>query len=147
MRFNYTRSLGQKGAILRPIIPIALRNPRAPNTPAIGYLGLVDSGSDRCIFPAQISELLDIDLTATDRIMNVGGVVAGARRPVYIHTVEIEIGVGGGPVFHAQAGFMPDFSESGQGLLGRLGFFDQFSFVKFKDPDNVLEIGKFRPRG
>ena len=40
------------------------------------------------------------------------------------------------------AGFMPDFSKSGHGLLGRNGFFDQFSFVKFKILANVIEIGK-----
>jgi hypothetical protein len=28
---------------------------------------------------------------------------------------------------------MPDFSQSGQALLVRRGFFDHFSFVKFKD--------------
>lgn len=39
---------------------------------------------------------------------------------------------------------MPDFSKSGHGLLGRIGFFDQFSFVKFKDRDDVIEIGKYQ---
>ena len=42
------------------------------------------------------------------------------------------------------AGFMPDFSKSGYGLLGRTGFFNTFTFVKFKDADDVLEIGKKR---
>lgn len=145
MRFNYTRSLGPKGEVLRPIIPITLRNPKASGSPAIGYLGLVDSGSDRCVFPAQIAELLGIDLTATERVMTVGGVVAGERRPVYIHTIEIEVGLSNGPVCYAQAAFMPDFSASGQGLLGRRGFFDQFTFVKFKEFDGLLEIGRLRP--
>jgi hypothetical protein len=41
-------------------------------------------------------------------------------------------------------GFMPDFSKAGYGLLGRRGFFDRFTFVKFKDADGALEIGKKR---
>jgi hypothetical protein len=41
-------------------------------------------------------------------------------------------------------GFMPDFSQSGHGLLGRIGFFDEFTFVKFKDAEHLLDIGKRR---
>jgi len=36
---------------------------------------------------------------------------------------------------------MPDFSTVGHGLLG---FFNQFTFVKFRDWDNELVIGKVR---
>jgi hypothetical protein len=77
------------------------------------------------------------------KILYVAGVVAGERRPIYLHPIEIEVGGRDGPAFEALAGFMPDFSKSSHGLLGRTGFFDQFSFVKFKDLDNVIEIGKW----
>ena len=42
------------------------------------------------------------------------------------------------------AGFMADFSKGGYGLLGRNAFFSDFNFVKFKDAEHVLEIGKRR---
>ncbi len=144
MRFNYTRFLGPRGDIQRPIIPITLRNPRDQQAPAIGYLGLVDSGSDRCIFSSQVAELLGIDITATEDVVYIGGVVAGERRPIYLHVIEIEIGEFDGPTYSTLVGFMPDFSQSGQALLGRRGFFDQFSFVKFKDADGLIEIGTAR---
>lgn len=142
MRFSYKRFPNPHGrAILRPVIPVTLTNPRARHPP-LGYEALVDSGSDRCIFPADIAELLHIDLTATDRVLYVGGVVAGERRPIYLHSIEITLGIPAGPTFETVAGFMPDFSKSGHGLLGREGFFDQFSFVKFKDFDNYLDVGR-----
>jgi len=68
MQFKYKRYLGPRGEIERPVIPITLRNHRQPHTPAIGYHGLVDSGSDRCIFSSQVAQLLGIDLTATDAV-------------------------------------------------------------------------------
>jgi hypothetical protein len=37
---------------------------------------------------------------------------------------------------------MLDFSKGGYGLLGCKGFFNEFTFVKFKDADHVVEIGK-----
>jgi hypothetical protein len=144
MRFSYARFLGPRGDIQRPIIPITLRNPRDRHAPAIGYLGLVDSGSDRCIFSSQIAQLLGIDITATEEVVYIGGVVAGERRPIYLHVIEIEVGEFDGPIYSTLVGFMPDFSQSGQALLGRRGFFDQFTFIKFKDFDGVLEIGKLR---
>jgi hypothetical protein len=148
MRFKYARFPGPRGDIKRPVIPLTLRNPRNPIAPAIGYFGLVDSGSDRCIFSSQVAALLGIDLTATDAVVYIGGVVAGERRPIYLHPIEIEIeievGESGGPVYSTLVGFMPDFSQSGQALLGHRGFFDHFSFVKFKDYDSTVEIGKLR---
>lgn len=145
MRFSYKRFPNPNGIdIIRPVIPITLRNPLARHAPAVGYEALVDSGSDRCIFSGEIAELLHIDVTAAKKVLFVGGVVAGERRPVYLHPIEIEVGLRSGPAFETVAAFMPDFSKSGHGLLGREGFFDRFSFIKFKDFDSLLEIGKLR---
>ena len=143
MQFSYKRYPNPNGIdITRPVIPITLRNPRAPRALWIGYEALLDSGSDRCIFPAELAELLGVDLADSTKTLYVAGVVAGERRPIYLHPIEIEVGGRDGPVFEVLAGFMPDFSKSGHGLLGRNGFFDQFSFVKFKNLANVIEIGK-----
>jgi hypothetical protein len=39
---------------------------------------------------------------------------------------------------------MSDFTNIGYGLFGRRGFFNQFSFVKFKEFESTIEIGKLR---
>ena len=68
MKFSYKHYPNPNGiAIERRVILITLRNPRAPSSPGIRYEALVDSGSDRCIFSAEIGELLGIDITATDK--------------------------------------------------------------------------------
>lgn len=147
MRFEYKRYRRERGAdIERPVIEIVLRNVRDLATPAIAYEALLDSGSDRNIFPAEIAELLGIELAETEVVQRVGGVVAGEHRPVYFHSVEIEVGGLGGPVVTTSVGFMPQFSKAGYGLLGRKGFFDQFTFIKFRDAEGVLEFGKKRRR-
>jgi hypothetical protein len=43
-----------------------------------------------------------------------------------------DVGGLGGPAFMTSAGFMSDFSKGGYGLLGRKGFFNEFTFVKFQ---------------
>ena len=145
MKFNYKLYPNPHGTwIERPVVLITLSNPGSPSSPNIRYEALVDSGSDRCIFSTEIGELLGIDVTATDTVLFVGGVVAGQRRALYIHPIEIDIGDGNS--FVGNVGFMPDFSKSGHGLLGRNGFFDQFSFIKFRDFESEIEFGKRRQR-
>ena len=69
MRFEYKRYDLERGApIERPVIPIVLHNVRDPGTPAIAYEALVDSGSDRNIFPAEIAGLLVDRFHGTDHL-------------------------------------------------------------------------------
>ena len=143
MQFRY-KGYEQFGVLKRPVIQVVLRNPRQTNAPVIAYEALVDSGSDRNIFPAELASLIGVDLTSTEKVRDIGGVVAGELRRVYFHPVEIELGGLGGPSLVTHVGFMTDFSNIGYGLLGRRGFFNQFSFVKFKELESTLEIGKVR---
>jgi len=65
MKFEYKRfRVADSPDFTRPIIPILIRNPRDPSSAAIGYEALVDSGADYCVFPAEVAELLDIDIMA-----------------------------------------------------------------------------------
>jgi hypothetical protein len=113
MRFEYKRYRRELGAdIERPVIAIVLRNVRDTTAPVIAYEALIDSGSDRNIFPAELAELLGIELTGTDSVHHVGGVVAGESRPIYFHPVEIEVGGLGGPTVMTSVGFMPDLSKA-----------------------------------
>jgi hypothetical protein len=126
MRFEYKRYRQElRAEIERPVIAILLRNVRNTTAPAIAYEALIDSGSDRNVFPSELAELLGIELSATDSVHHVAGVVAGERRPIFFHPIEIEVGGLGGPTVVTTVGFMPDFSKAGYGLLGRRGFFRQ----------------------
>jgi hypothetical protein len=140
MTFDYKRYHADP---IRPVIPIILRNPIALLPAAVGYEALVDSGSDISIFPAALGELIGIDVLAGDRMV-VGGVVAGAQRPAYVHAIEIQVGGPTGLRFTAPVAFMPDLSPRGHGLLGRRGFFDRFSFVTFQEAEGLLDIGALR---
>jgi hypothetical protein len=131
MKFEYMRL---SRAVARPIVPISVRHPDTRK--AVRYFALVDSGAYNCILGAEIGEL--IGLAIKDRKPStISGVVAGQSRPYYIHAVEIEIGCWQ----RKSVGFMPELSKNGHGFVGRLGFFDRFSFVKFDQRKNVVEFG------
>ena len=140
MEFEYKRYLLPGGEMIaRPVIPILIRNPR--NHESIDYEALVDSGADRCVFPSEIGEMIGLDIEAGEK-QYVTGVVAGERRPLYMHPVEITSGgYWASRILHLMAGFMPDLSDCGHGLLGHHGFFDNISFVKFRGQKGILEIG------
>jgi len=145
MKFDYARYRKQRDPdVLRPIIPLLIVNSRAPLDWPIRYVAteaLVDSGSDFCIFPSELGEMIGIDVTA-GQLKMIGGVVAGESRPLYFHVVELSIEEGNR--FEAWVGFMPDLSRTGHGILGRHSFFNRFAFVKFQDHLDKLEIGKMR---
>jgi hypothetical protein len=142
-QFDYKRYLLCDGhALARPVIPVLIRNPR--NNQAVDYEALVDSGSDRCIFPCQIGELIGIDIEAGQR-QYVGGVVAGERRAIYLHPVEITPGgYWQARILHLMAAFMPDLADNGHGLLGQQGFFDVLAFVNFRSQKGILQIASRR---
>ena len=80
MRFEYKPYRQESAAdIDRPVIKVILRNLRDPLTPAIAYEALVDSGSDRCIFPSEIADLLGIDLTTTCALLVVSSLASADR--------------------------------------------------------------------
>ena len=86
---------------------------------------LVDSGSDTCIFDAQIAGILQIDLKKGREEKVVG--ITGGIESYYLHSVIIR--VGGWP-FRIEAGFLPRIASLGYGVVGQKGFFDIF-IVKF----------------
>jgi hypothetical protein len=47
-------------------------------------------------------------------------------------------------VFPAKVGFMPDLAtNAGEGVVGQIGFFDRFKFVKFEKRNSFVELGAF----
>jgi hypothetical protein len=131
MKFEYKKFHD----IERPVIPITRENPRTTSSPTIGCEALVDSGSDRSIFSNEIGELLGIDIIA-GHCVYVGGVVAHERRPMYLHRVVMTVGGFAMPPLRTTIAVMPDLSPNGPCILGRVGFFDRFSFGKFRDFDS-----------
>ena len=55
MRFKYKQILRN---VIRPIIPVTLKY----KGKTISYEALIDSGADTCVFPAEIGELVGIDI-------------------------------------------------------------------------------------
>jgi len=112
--------------IYRPIIRISIKYQSE-----LDLLAYLDSGSDFCLFPAEVGELIGID-SKSGIASSVTG-VGGQECPVYYHSVEIAIG---GHKKKIKAGFGEFITIP---LLGQIGFFDNFK-VKFDFAKKRLEI-------
>ena len=119
-------------SVLRPTIPVYLIN---KDTGAeTGYLALIDSGADYCIFHASIGEVAGIDVESGGKMEYIG--VSGVKQAAYFHNVVISIG---GWKLGCYVGFSYDFDkiQIPYGILGQDGFFDKFKVVL---DANKLEI-------
>src|SRR3989344_4878072 len=118
MRFKYKK---YGPGILRPVILVEI----SFEDKAVSYEVLVDSGADFCIFDSQIGELLGIPITKGER-HEVSG-ITGVSEEYYAHTVTLTVG---GWSYDVKVGFLPNIANLGYGVVGQLGFFDNF-IVKF----------------
>lgn len=114
MKFRYKKLSAH---VIRPVIPIELLH----GGETVRYEVLVDSGADCNILPADIGELLGIDIEG-GRKDKVGGITGGGM-PFYIHDVAMKVG---GWAFDVPMGFMPAMPPFGYGVVGQRGFFDLF---------------------
>ncbi|MEK7632036.1 MAG: aspartyl protease family protein [Patescibacteria group bacterium] len=130
MKFSYKK---YPQDILRPVIRIEVKS---KNQPSVPYEVLVDSGADFCIFDAGIAEILNIDLESGEP-RNVAG-VTGVQEVYYVHPVTLLLG---GWEYQTEVGFMPGVSRFGHGIVGQIGFFDQFK-VKFDYQKAEVELMK-----
>src|SRR6266446_3934173 len=101
----------------RPTIPITFRSGKK----SVNCTGLVDSGASYTLFHASQAQQLGIDLTNAPTLPFIGvghGTITGYEAPV-------EIGIGG--VFYpASVYFSHDLNPNVEGMLGQVGFFDNF---------------------
>lgn len=120
MKFRYAR---YSGGVLRPVIPIKLKN----GNQEIGYQVLVDSGADLCLFDEEIGNALGIDVKSGEPKEVFG--VGGKSSIYYLHQVRIIVG---GHPYDITAGFMVNVAGRVMryGVVGQKGFFDIF-VVKF----------------
>lgn len=141
MKKSYTRvpidnpSPAFKGvtAMWLPLLSVRVshNHKQTPRLPAI-----VDSGSQCCLFRADVAEYLNIDVKRGIED-TVGGLSQGMREPVYYHKIKLYIESDW--IIDVTAGFVKKLSVAG--ILGRDGFFDNFR-AKFDHSSNppVLEV-------
>jgi len=106
----------------RPVIPIQLINGKD----RIGYLAIIDSGADFCVFHASVGEVIGIDIESGKK-QDFSGVSAQHQPLIaYFHTIQIGVG---GYEFDCWAGFSRDIESLPYGFLGQLGFFSLFNVI------------------
>jgi Aspartyl protease len=131
MKFAY-KKLGAR--ILRPVIPIDL----VAGEEVVRYEVLVDSGADCNVVPAEIGELLGIDV-GSGRRSDVGGITGGGM-PFFVHTVTMRVG---GWEYEVPVGFLPSMPALGYGVVGQRGFFDLFK-VTFDRRRGEIELKPYQ---
>lgn len=75
-----------KKSALRPVIQLDFESPNSK----FGYLALIDSGADYCIFHSKIGELLRLDIKSGKPLTFFG--TSGQSQQAYFHEVAFKIG-------------------------------------------------------
>ncbi|MCX6706290.1 MAG: hypothetical protein NTV24_04295 [Candidatus Woesebacteria bacterium] len=119
---------GEIVEVFRPTVPIVVSS---KGIPSWEIQALVDSGSDRNLFPAKLGELIGIDIKSGDKRPIQG--IGNSNIDAYTHKIKIHIA---GYSFETEA----DFSYEQQSLLlGRDGFFNFFKKIEFKEKEKYVE--------
>jgi hypothetical protein len=101
----------------RPILPVQIIHNHATSK---RFEAIVDTGSDYCLFDANIGALLGIKIVSGP-VGPVGGIIPGSRGKVYFHNVKLVVGA---DIVEIKAGFSWDITEN---VLGFFGFFTNFN--------------------
>lgn len=120
----------QRRTVRRPVITIRL----VFNGESVRYPVLLDSGSDFCMFHAEIGDVLKIPVRSGKRLTFHG--TSGTPQHAFFHTIHYELG---GWEMACYAGFSYDMKTLPYGLLGQTGFFDQFR-IEFDYRKQRVEI-------
>ncbi len=120
---------GEMVEVFRPTVPIVVSS---KGIPSWEIQALVDSGSDRNLFPAKLGELIGIDIEKGDKRSIQG--IGNSNIVSYTHKIRVFIA---GHIFETEA----DFSYDQQSLLlGREGFFNFFKKIEFKEKEKSIEF-------
>lgn len=125
-----------KKSAFRPVIQIDFYSSNGK----FGYLVLIDSGADYCIFHAKIGELLGLDIKSGKPLTFYG--TSGQPQIAYFHKVTFKIG---GIEHRCEVGFSYDMEKLAYGLLGQDGFFDKWS-IKFEYNKENIELKQVSSR-
>ena len=103
---------------------------------------LVDSGADGCLFHSSVGRTLGIDVKSGPLEMIHS--LSSDAIPSYVH--QVHLALKGEPGIDIEVGFLDsDFLADG-GLLGQIGFFDEFD-VRFQRWQNAIHIHRRRGWG
>ena len=119
-----------KKSTLRPVIQIDFETPNGN----FGYLVLIDSGADYCIFHALIGEQLGLDIKSGKPLVFFG--TSGEPQKAYFHEITFKIG---GHSHTYNVGFSYDMEKLAYGLLGQDGFFNKWA-VKFEYQKENIDL-------
>jgi hypothetical protein len=103
----------------------------------IPYEVLVDSGSESCIFDAQIAELFDVDIMS-GQPEQVSGLTGGSET-YYVHKIMVKIN---NRFYELEAGFLPSMDKFAFGIVGQRSFFETFT-VKFDRLKEQIELQEY----
>jgi len=115
-----TEPFPRRISVSRPVVPIALIN----GSQRVRNLALIDSGADYCIFHAEIGEQIGIDIDSGKRLSFFG--TGGQEQSAFFHDIKLEVG---GHEISCFAGFLRELESLPYGILGQIGFFDNFKIT------------------
>ncbi len=102
------------------------------------FPSVIDSGADFCVFPAQLGELIGIDIEKGKKLLTYG---VGGKDILNFHHVKVIVIMENQPwEFSCFAGFSRKMNHKGVGLLGRQGFFNLFSKIEFLENQRKLVL-------
>lgn len=115
---------------LRPVVQIDFETDNG----SFGYLVLIDSGADYCIFHASIGEQLGLNIKEGKELTFHG--TSGEPQIAYFHKISFRIG---GVEQVANVGFSYEMEKLPYGILGQYGFFNKW-IVKFEYHKENVEL-------
>jgi len=102
------------------------------------FPSVVDSGADFCVFPEKYGSIIGL------KIKNVRPTVThgvGGEEELYFHKIRVGVNIRNQMwKFSANVGFSYKMNKKGAGLLGRQGFFNQFTEVAFNQNKRMFRI-------
>lgn len=117
--------------ITRPIIPVTIE----VNHQKVRYAAMIDSGSDFCLFHADIADYLGLDLNHGQKA-TFSGIEKTLGISASFFSVILSVN---NHRFETVVAFSNQISDDGFGILGQKGFFDEF-VVKFNFKKEDLEL-------
>ena len=104
-----------------PILHVKLNYPAKHSPPTRRFEAFVDSGSPDCFFHADIGRAIGIRIE--DGVeAPLSGIISSGSAPAFFHDVGLYVGP---DIIRIRAGFCAQLSVAG--ILGRRGFFDNFT--------------------
>ena len=117
----------------RPVVDVEIFGPAG----RINTFALLDSGADNCLFNLEYAKAIGIDLAKCKKGITIG--VEGGKKDIYLTEIEIKVKDLG--KIRIPVAFID--SNSVNGLLGQIGFFD-LNRIKFERDHNIFEVNPIK---